>query len=167
MFRGTIFEYLIVLLLIASIIYFAKIGKKERLKEARLNEAAKIYEMNKNKLYKTYSGKQKIAEEEFLRDQIIMANKGFHEIGRSYEIGQWSGKAFFILIAISIVIMLISLPFGGVVLLCGVFYMLIVKPAGVLTVKFERRAEEKTCPQCAERLKPEALICRFCGYRFE
>ena len=26
---------------------------------------------------------------------------------------------------------------------------------------------EKTCPDCAEKVKAEAKVCRFCGHRFE
>ena len=28
-------------------------------------------------------------------------------------------------------------------------------------------AETKVCPRCAERVKNEALVCRFCGFQFE
>jgi len=54
--------------------------------------------------------------------------------------------------------------------------MLIVKPVGALTVTYELRdssslstlgaVDEKTCPQCAERVKAAALVCRFCGHKF-
>ena len=48
-------------------------------------------------------------------------------------------------------------------------YLLIVKPSGTLTVTYERRTaslEEKTCPNCAERIKAAALVCHFCGHKF-
>jgi len=51
------------------------------------------------------------------------------------------------------------------------------QPHGTLTVTYARQTastserqtasvEEKTCPQCAERVKAAALVCRFCGYQF-
>src|SRR5262249_50149329 len=52
------------------------------------------------------------------------------------------------------------------------------RPHGTLTVTYARQTvstsqrqtassvEEKTCPQCAERVKAAALVSRFCGYKF-
>ena len=69
-------------------------------------------------------------------------------------------------------------------LLIGIFvfiYMLIVKPPGTLSVVYEYRPlgdvvdpddstrmpdELKVCPMCAETVKAEARICRFCGHKF-
>jgi hypothetical protein len=33
--------------------------------------------------------------------------------------------------------------------------------------KNEAAGDAKTCPQCAETVKLEAKVCRFCGHRFE
>jgi Uncharacterised protein family UPF0547 len=44
-----------------------------------------------------------------------------------------------------------------------------IRPSSALSALFPRRPEPlmKTCPDCAERVKEAANVCRFCGYRFD
>ncbi len=54
------------------------------------------------------------------------------------------------------------------------FLAVITSPliAGLLLLALPRKEpdssihHEKTCPQCAEQVKMEALVCHFCGYKF-
>jgi Uncharacterised protein family UPF0547 len=41
----------------------------------------------------------------------------------------------------------------------------VVEAAGEVAGATE--ADTKTCPRCAETIKAQALVCRFCGYEFE
>lgn len=50
--------------------------------------------------------------------------------------------------------------FGGVLSLLGLIVIYASDKKG-------EEANEKVCPKCAERVKIEALICRFCNYSFE
>jgi predicted Zn-ribbon and HTH transcriptional regulator len=111
-------------------------------------------------IIKTYEGNQAEAMRRFQFDVSEMAAQGYFPTSQSWTPGQWSGGAF------AVAILLIFLFGLGILILA---YMLIVKPDGVLTVTYERRAvpvEEKTCPKCAERIKAAALVCHFCGYEF-
>jgi ribosomal protein L40E len=43
----------------------------------------------------------------------------------------------------------------------------ILAPIATRSGVMSEQAMEKVCPECAETVKPEARVCRFCGYRFD
>jgi hypothetical protein len=64
-------------------------------------------------------------------------------------------------------------PGIGRIVALGLFSA-VAKPEGVLTVTYridpealENAGRSKVCPDCAETVKAEARICRFCRYQFE
>lgn len=83
--------------------------------------------------------------------------EGFFPISEVWEEGAWTTGDF-------IVALLLCLICVGILVF---IYMLAVKPNnGTLTVTYEKREEEQTCPKCAERVKVAASVCRFCGHIF-
>jgi hypothetical protein len=108
---------------------------------------------------KTYGGTQSEAALRFQSDAVSMAERGYFPTSQSWTPGQWSAGAYFAAV-------LLIFLFGLGILILG--YMLIVKPAGSLTVTYQLKppVDEKTCPMCAERIKSAALVCHFCGHKF-
>jgi len=113
-------------------------------------------------IVRIYNGNQRGAASAFKRDAKYMAKKGYYPVSQSYQPGSWGCFAFLVALALCFI-------------LIGIFvfiYMLIVKPGGTLSVTYEYRAgttfeEEKLCPQCAEKVKKAAKICRYCTHQFE
>jgi len=78
---------------------------------------------------RTYAGNPQEAAALFQRDAVVMAQSGYRPIGQSYAPGSWGAGAYlFGLVAI--------LFFGFGLLILA--YLLIVKPAGKLTVTYQR-----------------------------
>lgn len=117
-------------------------------------------------IVKTYVGNETEAMESFRRDASLMSQNDYYPTSQSYAAGSYGCGSFI-----------------GALLLCflivGIFifiYMIIVKPAGTLSVTYEYRAKtepptqvvdsEKVCPVCAEHVKFAAKKCRFCGHEF-
>ena len=111
---------------------------------------------------KTYRGTERSATNEFRRDAARMASRGLVPTSQTWAPGSYGAGSFIL------ALLFCFLAIGFFVIL----YMLIVKPAGTLTVTYavdlsaSSGSEEKTCPQCAETVKRAALVCRFCGHAF-
>ena len=138
--------------------------KEEKKHQKEIAKKAK----QKKIVIKTYMGSQALATSAFQADATKMADQGYCPRSQTWAPGSYGCGAF--LIAILLCFILI----GFLVFV----YMLIVKPAGTLSVTYELRsassnlpnntvADEKTCPQCAEKVKVAALVCHFCGHKFE
>lgn len=111
-------------------------------------------EQRKPIIIKTYKGNEEISRRVFNHDKIAMQKQGYYPVSINYTPGSWGFGSF--LIAALLVLILI-----GIIVF---IYMIIVKPAGYLTVTYKLREKEKICPMCAEKVKYEAKICKHCGY---
>ncbi len=111
-------------------------------------------------IVKTYKGNQEQATSAFRTDAEKMAIKGYFPTSQVWAPGSYGCGSF-------VVALLLCFILIGLLIFV---YMLIVKPAGTLTVTYALAPPmeaEKICPQCAERVKAAATLCRFCGYTFE
>ena len=111
-------------------------------------------------IVKTYKGKQQQAMETYQADAAKMARQGYAPTSQVWAPGSY-GCGSFIFAAL-----LCFIVIGFIVFI----YMLIVKPAGTLTVTYTLAPKidpEKVCPKCAENVKASATVCRFCGHIFD
>jgi len=118
------------------------------------SEILEIMENKQPVIIKTYKGNEEISRRIFNHDKIEMQRQGYFPTSVNYTPGSW-GCGSFLVAALLVIIIVGILVF---------IYMLIVKPAGYLSVTYELREQEKTCPMCAEKVKYEAKICKHCGH---
>ena len=113
--------------------------------------------LNKKKnIIEQYRGNEARARKLYLKDVEKKGKKNYYPVSENYTPGKYGAGAFILALFLCLILI-------GIVVF---IYMLIVKPAGTLTVTYEYRKIEKeiACPKCAERIKAAAKICRFCGY---
>jgi hypothetical protein len=111
-------------------------------------------------IVKTYKGKQQQAMEAYQADAAKMARQGYAPTSQVWAPGSY-GCGSFIFAAL-----LCFIVIGFIVFI----YMLIVKPAGTLTVTYTLAPKidpEKVCPKCAENVKASATVCRFSGQKVD
>lgn len=80
-------------------------------------------------IVRTYKGSQSSAARKFEDDARRLATDGYHPITQSWAQGSWGCGAF-------IVALILCLLIIGILIF---IYMLLVKPAGTLTVTYEYR----------------------------
>ena len=122
--------------------------------------------MQKQIIIKTYKGNHQQAMSLFQSDMSRMSNQGYSPISQTWVPGSYGCGSFLIALLLCFVLI-------GILVF---IYMIIVKPAGTLSVTYEfnqptnskltNSPEEKTCPRCAEQVKYAAKVCKHCGYEF-
>ena len=80
-------------------------------------------------IVKNYYGDSEKAPEEFEAHAVVMAKEGYYPISTSWADGSYSPLNFFVALMLCLIVI------GGIALL----FMLLVKPAGTLTVIYEYR----------------------------
>ena len=114
---------------------------------------------NKNKtLVKQYRGSEIKAQRMFILDSIKKEKQGYVSVSEKFMPGSYGLGNF--LLALLLCFVLVGI--------LAFIYMLVVKPAGILTVTYELQESESTttpanetsvaCPKCAETIKHIELV---------
>ncbi|WP_175405839.1 zinc ribbon domain-containing protein [Shewanella sp. MEBiC00475] len=127
-------------------------------------ELTVVEDINKDILVIRYNGTHKHAYDLFINDKVKMKEYIVSEKRWTENTSMSAGAIIYFILCI--ILLLINLFIGAAFVLIGVFYFVISTKKGSLTVTYNKQEthNDKTCPQCAEVIKLDAKICRFCRY---
>jgi len=81
-------------------------------------------------IVRTYKGSQQSAAAAFQKDAQLLAAQGYYPVSQNWAAGSWGCGAFLVALLLAIVLI-------GILIFV---YLIVVKPAGTLTVTYEYRA---------------------------
>lgn len=115
--------------------------------------------MEDDVIVRKYKGNEARVDKDFKYEVAIYAERGYEPTSKDWVPGAYGCGSFLVALVLCFVLV-------GILIF---IYMMIVKPAGTLTVTFEPVKSEdlKSCPQCAEEVKAAAKVCRFCQHEFD
>ncbi|MET4163726.1 uncharacterized Zn finger protein (UPF0148 family) [Marinobacterium sp. MBR-111] len=122
--------------------YYAKVEaqlKREADKErAEAERRARELDAKRPKTQvKTYKGKQSRAVKAFQKEAEHLESQGYQPASELWEAGRWN--AFQILVCLMFAFLFLFIPLiGWLIALFLVFYLLIARPPGTLTVTYKR-----------------------------
>ncbi|SEG13280.1 hypothetical protein [Marinobacterium lutimaris] len=88
---------------------------------------------SQNTLVRNYKGKQEEAFVEFQKDAALLEAEGFEPVNQVWIPGSWGCGSFLVALALCLLII-------GILVF---IYMIIVKPAGTLTVTYRRKSHSQ------------------------
>ena len=128
---------------------------------------------------KVYEGNPLTSREAFEKDAPRFAALHFYPVSREFQLGKFTASRWLVAAGEAVVVALVLwliMPLWASAFfsfMAFLLFLLLIKPKGTLTVQYVYHppatvepAPMKSCPKCAEHVKEEAVVCRFCNHDF-